>query len=114
GLCAGGGAAEVLEDRRHDDRRRDARAFTHDRVVDTPRRARPSRAEADDGGVDPAREIGDLPALRLRRADPGVGIEEHDVANAESLAREAGELVGVVLERAPGAIDADPEDLPPQ
>src|SRR5262249_50895934 len=86
-------------------------AFTHDRVVDTPRRARPSRAEADHGRVDGAREVGDLPALGLGGPDPGLGIEEDDVADAEALARETGELVGVLLEGAPGVVD--PEAEPP-
>src|SRR5262249_53264800 len=80
-------------------------------VVDTPRRARPSRAEADDGGVHAPREFGDLAALGLGRSDARLGVEDDDVADAEPLAGEPGELVGVLVERPPRAIDADAEDL---
>jgi len=58
-----GGVGEIVEDTGHDDDGGDARLLTDDRVVDTPRRARPSSAEADDRGVDPLRELDHLGAL---------------------------------------------------
>ena len=79
------GARQVGEHLGDHDHRGDAGAFTLDRVVDTPRRARPSSAEADDGRVDGAHEAGDLAALLVGRADAHAGIEEHDVAHAPAL-----------------------------
>src|SRR5262249_47054915 len=106
-LRARRGPREVLEYLRHHDDRRHAGALTDDRVVDTPRRARPSRSETDDRRVDAMREGGHLRALLLGPADAGLGIEDHDVPHAELRASEALDLVRRLPPGTPGVIDAD-------
>ena len=61
----GGGVGEILEHRRHHHGGRDAFTLADQRVVDTPRRARPSRSEADDRRVDAMREGSHLRTLLL-------------------------------------------------
>src|SRR5215471_8847690 len=108
-LRARRGPREVLEHLGHHDDRRHAGALTDDRVVDTPRRARPSRPEADDRRVETMRERGNLRALLLGAADTGLGIEDHDVPHAEPLASEPLDLVRCLPPGTPGVVDADAE-----
>ena len=84
--------------------------LTDDRVVDTPRRARPSSTEADDRRVDAGARTRGPSALVLGRADARLRIEEDDVGDAEALVRASCAISSrTPAKRPPCLIDADAE-----
>lgn len=77
----GGQVGEHLGDHEHG---RHAAAFAFNRVVDTPRRTRPSSAEADDGGIDAVDEAAQLVTFLGGGADAHTWVEQHDIAHAQA------------------------------
>ena len=83
--CPRRGGGQVGEHLGDDDHGWNAAPLTLDRVVDTPRRARPSCAEADDGRIDGAHEARHLLPLLVGGSDANPRVEEHDIAHGPVL-----------------------------
>jgi hypothetical protein len=84
---AGRNAREVGKHLGHHDNRWDAGALALDRVVDTPRRTRPSGTESNDGGIDRAHEAGHLATFFLGGTDTHARVEADHVAHRPALLR---------------------------
>jgi len=89
---------------------RHAGAFALNRVVDTPRRTRPSGTEANDCRVDGAHETRHLLAFFFGRADTRAGVEQHHVAYTPALRRGEPDHFREFYEGAPGPIDTQAQD----
>jgi len=92
------GLRQIGEHLRDNDHGWHAGAFALDRVVDTPRRARPSGAEADDRRIHCADEPGHLAAFLIGGADAHARIEEDDVAHAPARSCQRGNVVREMCE----------------